>query len=346
MSVANHQIVPGKKFWTWGNGPRGRMWDKILTDTDGPYIELMVGGYSDNQPDYSWLQPFETKSFEMFWYPFRDIGGVKLANLDAAVNLEVSTNRVAKLGFCSTAPHRAAVAKLTAAGKVLLEEKITIDPAQPFVKQVSLPPGVTEYDLRASLSAQGKELVAYAPVRLGPATQPSPVKSPPPPKDVATVEELYLAGQRIEQFHHPELEPEPYWEEALRRDPADARVNTALGLRKLKQARFTEAEQHFRKALERLTTNYTSPKDGEPYYYLGTALKAQGKSKEAADALYRATWSEAWRAPSLLCARRTGHRPGRLGHRPGLPRSVPGSQHAERPRSGAQGRFATASGAS
>ena len=101
MSIADHHIVPGKKFWTWGNGPRGRMWDNILTDTDGPYIELMVGAYSDNQPDYSWLQPFEERSFQMNWYPFRDIGGVKNANLEAAVNLEV-TNGVAKFGFCTT----------------------------------------------------------------------------------------------------------------------------------------------------------------------------------------------------------------------------------------------------
>ena len=55
MSVADHNIVPGKKFWTWGNGPSGRTWDTTLTDSDGPYIELMVGAYSDNQPDYSWL---------------------------------------------------------------------------------------------------------------------------------------------------------------------------------------------------------------------------------------------------------------------------------------------------
>ena len=36
MSFADHHNIPGKKFWTWGNGPRGRMWDKILTDDDGP----------------------------------------------------------------------------------------------------------------------------------------------------------------------------------------------------------------------------------------------------------------------------------------------------------------------
>ena len=90
MAIADHNIVPGKKVWTWGDGSRGRMWDRILTDTDGPYDELMVGAYSDNQPDYSWLQPFDTKAFSINWYPFRDIGGVKKANLDAAVNLEVA----------------------------------------------------------------------------------------------------------------------------------------------------------------------------------------------------------------------------------------------------------------
>src|SRR5262249_32496399 len=80
----------------------------------------------------------------------------------------------------------------------------------------------------------------------------------------------------------------------------DARVNTALGIRQLKQAKFAEAEQHFRKAIERLTVNYTSPKDGEPFYYLGVALKAQGKHDEAFDAFYKATWSEAWRGPAYF----------------------------------------------
>ncbi len=55
MSVADHNVVPGKKFWTWGDTPGGHRQDTLLTDSDGPYIELMVGAYSDNQPDYSWM---------------------------------------------------------------------------------------------------------------------------------------------------------------------------------------------------------------------------------------------------------------------------------------------------
>lgn len=50
VHVANRHIVPGKKFFLWGNNANGEMWNKILSDNDGHYLELMVGGYSDNQP--------------------------------------------------------------------------------------------------------------------------------------------------------------------------------------------------------------------------------------------------------------------------------------------------------
>jgi tetratricopeptide (TPR) repeat protein len=296
MSVADHNIVPGKKLWTWGNGPRGRMWDQILTDEDGPYIELMVGAYSDNQPDYSWLQPYEVKSFEQYWYPFREIGGAKNATLDAAVNLEVK-DRTAEVGFYTTSVHDQATAMVKAKDTVLLEERISIDPARAYTKRFSLPAGVDEHDLRASISVGGRELVSYSPVRREPQPMPPPVEAPLAPKDIKTNEELYLTGLRIEQFHNPNLEPDPYWEEALRRDPGDSRVNTALGINYLKKARFEDAEKLFRKALERLTDKYTTPKDMEPIYYLGLALRAQGQSDEAFKHFYKATWSAAWRAP-------------------------------------------------
>jgi tetratricopeptide (TPR) repeat protein len=299
MSVADHHIVPGKKFWTWGNGPRGRMWDEILTDSDGPYIELMVGAYSDNQPDYSWVQPFETRAFEMHWYPFRGIGGVKNANLDAAVNLEV-TNAVAKLGFYATRHFSSATARLKAGDKLLVEEQTVINPGKPYVKQIAVPAGVDEHTLRASLFADGRELVAYSPVRLQPTTQPGIVTPPPAPRAITNNEELFLAGQRIDQFHDPSREADPYWEEALRRDPGEIQANTGMGLLDLRRARFALAEQHFRKALERLTAKYTTPRNAEPFYYLGVALKLQGRTNEAFDAFYKAAWSQEWKSPAYF----------------------------------------------
>lgn len=315
MAVANHHVVPGKKLWTWGNGPRGRMWDHILTDNDGPYIEIMVGAYSDNQPDYSWLAPYEVKSFEMNWYPFRDIGGVKNANLDAAVNLEVANGK-AKVGFYTPAAHDSATILLKAGEKVLLKETLAINPGKPYMKEVAVPEGVDEHDLRASISAGGKELVGYQPIRLEKKAMPETVKAPAEPKDIKTNEELYLTGLWIEQFHNPTLDPDPYWEEALRRDPADARVNTALGTRYLKMARFADAETLFRKALVRLTDRHATPKDAEAQYYLGIALKAEGRFDEAFETLYKATWSMQWRAAGYFnlaeIATMRGDMPGAL----------------------------------
>ena len=77
VSVANHHVAPGKKFWEWSAGPRGELWDHILTEKDGPELELMSGAYSDNQPDYSWLQPLESKTVRLNWFPIRGLGGVK-----------------------------------------------------------------------------------------------------------------------------------------------------------------------------------------------------------------------------------------------------------------------------
>jgi len=300
MSIADHHIVPGKKFWTWGNGPRGRMWDNVLTDTDGPYIELMVGAYSDNQPDYSWLQPYEARAFEMYWYPFREIGGVKKANREAAVNLEIKDGQ-AHFGFYTTAPRPRASARLSARGKILSEESVAIDPAKPYTKTIALPSGTDEHEVSASLWVDGRELVSYSPLRLAPvADLPEPVKPPLPPQDYKTDEELYLAGQRIDQFHDPDREPEPYWEEVLRRDAGNTAAHTGLGLRALRSARYREAEQHFRAAIARLTAKYTTPKNAEPLYYLGVALKAQNRNDEAYDAFFKASWGQEWRAPSYF----------------------------------------------
>ena len=299
LSFADHNVVPGKKFWTWGNGPRGLLEEDQLTDSDGPYIELMVGAYSDNQPDYSWLQPYESRTWTQYWYPFRGIDGVKNANLDAAVNLEVM-NGAATVGFYSTQERPSATVTLKLKDRLLFEEKIAIGPGHPFVKEVALPSGMDEHDLRAAIEEDDKELVAYSPVRLNSEKMPSPVVNPRAPAEIETNEELYLTGLRLEQFHSPDGNPNAYWQEALRRDPADIRVNTVLGIDAIKAGDYAEAERLLRKALERATASYTSPKDGEAFYYLGLALKAQGKLGDAYAQFYKSTWSAAWRSPGYF----------------------------------------------
>jgi len=46
VHVGDHNIVKGAKLWEWGPSEYAQMWDKVLTDTDGPYAEIMVGAFS------------------------------------------------------------------------------------------------------------------------------------------------------------------------------------------------------------------------------------------------------------------------------------------------------------
>lgn len=85
---AERRVSPGKKQWTWGNAPFGHAWDAQLTDHDGPYVELMAGVYTDNQPDFSWILPGETKVFTQYWYPIPAIGPAHQATPDAAVHVD------------------------------------------------------------------------------------------------------------------------------------------------------------------------------------------------------------------------------------------------------------------
>jgi hypothetical protein len=58
VEIGDHNIVKGAKLWEWGSGPQGQATEARLTDNAGPYVEIMTGAFSDNQPDYSWIRPY------------------------------------------------------------------------------------------------------------------------------------------------------------------------------------------------------------------------------------------------------------------------------------------------
>ena len=297
----------------------------------------MVGAYSDNQPDYSWMQPYETRAFSMNWYPFRDIGGVKKANLDAAVNLDVE-NGVAKMGFNTTSAHAAAKVTLKAGEKVLLQETVAIDPGKPYTKQVALPAGIDEHDLVASISDGGKELVSYSPVRLTPEPRPQGVTDPPPPADVKTNEELYLIGLRAQQFHDPVNDPMPYWEEALRRDPGDSRVNTVMGITAYTKAKYAEAEKYLRTAIARLTAQFTDAQGCRGHLLPGRHAEGGGQDRRGLHLLLQGDLEPGLEGARLLFAGRDRRRARRYDRRSRFCRPLHRLQRAEHPGAEPEGR--------
>ncbi|MFC1525211.1 DUF5107 domain-containing protein [Candidatus Latescibacterota bacterium] len=297
VHVANRHISPGKKFFTWGTTGPAQAWERNLTDGDGPYLELMAGVYTDNQPDFSWLQPFETKTFSQFVYPVQAMGRPKNANTRLAIHLEAEDGR-ATIGVCATEVTPGAAVVLTAGDRVLWEGKVDLAPGSPLREEADMPAGVDEGELLLRvLDEGGSELMAYRPPKLPERELPEAYTPPPAPADIPSTDQLYLTGVHVEQYRHPTIDPEPYWEEALARDPADARSNNALGLLHLRHGDLDAARRHLEQAVATLTRLNFNPRDGEAHYNLGLTLRYLGDLEGAYAALYKAIWSYAWQTP-------------------------------------------------
>ena len=268
VHIASHHISPGKKQWTWGNQEFGYAWDRNLTDADAngefaPYIEIMSGVFTDNQPDFSFLQPGETKTWSQYWYPIQKIGPAQHANLDAAISLKTANGKI-HFGISVTKKYSGATITLTGKGKKLFSLTADLLPGAPSLKEIKLPRGLTETDLRLCVTdEQGREIISYQPKPRGQGQVPPPATEPSAPAEITSADELFITGLHLDQYRHATRCPAIYWREALRRDPGDARCNNALGLWHLKRGEFADAEKLFRKAIERLTRRNANPADGE-----------------------------------------------------------------------------------
>ncbi len=290
LHIADHHISPGKKQWTWGCGDFGKAWDRNLTDNNGPYIELMTGVYTDNQPDFTWLMPFEEKCFTQYFMPYKKAGYVKNASKELVVNF---TAHDGKCDICvyPTYVMDEATIRLSHGTEVLFEKRTPLSVEEGFEATLICP--YEEWELRLAVDdANGREIISAAPKKKEIEPIPSPAEAAKDPKEILTNEELLLTAQQIEQYRHATQDPDPWYLEGLKRDPLDSRINTAYGLLLMRRTLLEEAEKHFRNAIKRITWRTPNPYVGESLYYLGVCLLYQGKMEEAFDNFYKATWNQ------------------------------------------------------
>ena len=276
LHVADHHVSPGKKQWTWGNGDFGRTWDKNLTDEDGPYIELMTGVFTDNQPDFSWLKPQEEKTFVQYFMPYKGVGRVGNATKNAALSLRKEGDK-ALLKVYATGVYENASIKVTLKDTVLYEIETSLSPENCYEVSIPLPEKATA-DLSAepetkdpgldglpegltvTVSNGSSLLVSHtlqAP-KLQPIPEPASVMKAP--GAIPTTEELYLSALHLEQYRHATYEPADYYLEGLRRDPTDLRLNNGYGLLLLRRGHAKEAILYFQKAIDKQT--FRNPNSG------------------------------------------------------------------------------------
>ena len=311
LHVADHHISPGKKQWTWGNGDFGRMWDKNLTDEDGPYIELMIGVFCDNQPDFTWLKPHEEKNFVQYFMPYKTVGRVSNATKDTVLGvdfLDEEGNAIvpdpfaygreanetvqkkastARIKVYATGEYKNANIVIWSDGKAVYQKTVDLSPKAAFMDTVK---GLQDYELMVS-SENGELICAYKEYIRENRPIPEPAEALKKPEEISSLEELYLAGQHLEQYRHATFLPSDYYLEGLRRDPTDIRLNNAYGLYLLRNAQISESIPYFKAAIKKQTWRNPNPYAGEAYYNLGLALELLDRLPESSDAFFKAAWS-------------------------------------------------------
>ena len=295
LHIADHHISPGKKMFTWGYGTNAYAWEKKLTDSDGQYAELMAGCYTDDQPDFTWLYPYETKRFSQFWYPTQGIGYTTAATLDAAVALDREKNEI-RLNVTSVQNELRLLVK-SEDGKILLDCTADMTPSKVATYQFDYP---RSENLSVSvLSGCGKELLFYREQTPDFIHIPEDNKGTPLPDKLATPCELVTAGKHVDQYRSPYYKPDLYYLEALARDPKYLPALKALGEYYTRTLRFEEALEYLDRAYKIECRYNQNPEDGSVNYLRGICLRELGDTDKAYDVLYRATWSNNVISPAM-----------------------------------------------
>ena len=312
LHVACHHFSPGKKQWTWGNGDFGRAWDRNLTDETTPeeaekwkvdrkgfrpYIELMAGVYTENQPDFSWLMPYEEKRFTQYFMPYRELGVVKEASKDLVFNInEVGEGKVEFKVF-ATSKQEVCIILRNDKGDIYYKKEMSLSPEAVLTETVDVKGAKLNelsFEIVKSFVYGERTVLSWHAEADDIRPIPDSAEAALLPEQIKTNEQLYLTGLHLEQYRHATWLATDYYEEALRRDPNDIRCLNALGLWYIRKGRFSRAEDYLRKAVKLSMKRNPNPYEGEPLYNLALALKYQGKLDEAYERFWKATWNKAW----------------------------------------------------
>ncbi len=279
VHCASRHSAFGKKFWTWGTARSGAIWEDLLTDEDGQYIEVQSGRLW-TQGDTWILEPHMQESWSEYWYPIQKTGGFVKANPQAAVNC-VAADGELQLAVQPTRRLEEAILEVSNGETVLLRETVSIDPSAPWKKTIPLPPAAAKAYCFAVRDSHGRDIIDYRPEK---PKLPKPELEPEfPAAGTATAEETYFQGYyAMKHWQLPRAIE--LFEESLEKDPGFTPALRSLAVVHYKQGRYEQALAMAERVLHRNDDDLTAR------YYRGLAkvqLGIEDRTEEDFDLIGR-----------------------------------------------------------
>jgi tetratricopeptide (TPR) repeat protein len=285
IHIGNHHISPGKKMFQWALEDLGDAWNANLTDLDGEHAELMAGSFADDQPDFSWLAPFETKCFSQYWYPIHRIGTPQFATIHGAVAIDRERRKVRLI---TTQVQQDATLLVKCGERIVLRKEVSIAPAQ--CEEFDADLNAQKFHVSFT-AADGTVLLAYTEDIPDVIRIPKDNPGLATPHELTTAQEITIAGRHVEQYRDPLWKKEEYYKVALERDPDYIPALIGMAGVCYESALYQEGLRYLKRA-EAVQNAYSSnPSDGTISYLKGLCWFALHKPDEAYDAFYKSTWS-------------------------------------------------------
>ena len=127
---------PGKKIWIWGLSRQGMIWENLLSDIDGQYVEVQSGRLFNQSSEGSIYTPFKHRGFTPYatdvwteyWFPIKGTKGVVKADPYGSLNLKAEDGYLKWL--FSPLQTLNETFTISSGDKKIIERKISFTPLQ------------------------------------------------------------------------------------------------------------------------------------------------------------------------------------------------------------------------
>ncbi len=286
---ARYDDMPGRKIWIWSLSRAGAIWEDLLTDHSGQYVEVQAGRQfsqaqlssgADSPFTQAGFPPYTADSWTEVWFPVKQIDGIVAAEPDGALNVSGNGSR-RRIGYNALRPIRSDIT-VTAGGATVLREHLALRPMEVFESEI--PVGPEARDIRVMLgnrviweSGRSKDFVR-------------PVVSPPE-KAGSTAEKAFLLGRQSELLRdYPKALQ--YYGECVRIDPLNMEALVRLAELHYRRAEYGAARGWVDRALAIDTYNPAAN------FVSGAILEEKGMLAAAREALGWAARSPEYRSAS------------------------------------------------
>lgn len=234
---ALHEDVPGQKLFRWSLSRAGAIWENLLTDSDGQYLEHQTGRLLD-QSDVSFFAPYSADHWRELYFPYKKIGGMVKATPYGALNVRRAGDELV-LSFCALQKIDEKLV-VRAAGKEIYSSRIALKPMEVYEKKISA--SVNKGDLQVEV---GDKLTYTDDPKDGLLDRPLTFRN----YQTSTVEGLYQSAERDdkERSYEPALTK---YLAVLEKEPLHVRALTRVAEIYCRRAEYKKGLEYARKALD------------------------------------------------------------------------------------------------